>query len=97
MKISRIIPAVLCLGLAAMLCVAAASAGGGLDVVNNKCSTCHELKRLCKGLELKDKNGWTANVDRMIEKRGARLSPQERVLAIGYLALQTPKTAPFCK
>lgn len=94
---ARFLPAAVALGLIVFLTASAAMAKSGRDIVEHKCVTCHSLKRLCRGLDLKDKRGWAVLIDRMVKKRGARLSPQERLLAYGYLILQTSKTAPFCK
>jgi len=97
MKSTRFLPAVIAFILIVFLVASGAMAKSGLDIVKKKCTTCHSLKRLCMGLDLKDKKGWAVTVDRMIQKRGAKLSPQERALVYGYLILQTSKSAPFCK
>lgn len=97
MKSARVLLVCFVFSLAVFLAASGAMAKSGLDIVEKKCTTCHSLKRLCMGLDLKDKKGWAATVDRMVHARGARLSPQERALAYGYLILQTSKTAPFCK
>ncbi len=97
MKTARVLAACMVCLLAFFLVTTGALAKSGQDVVEKKCVTCHSLKRVCMGLDLKDKKDWAAVIDRMIQKRGARLTPQERALAYGYLILQTSKTAPFCK
>lgn len=97
MKSTRFLPAVIAFTLAFFLAASGAMAKSGLDIVEKKCSSCHSLKRLCRGLDLKDKQGWDATLDRMIQKRGAKLSPQERAQVYRYIILQTSKSAPFCK
>ncbi len=72
-------------------------AAGGRDVVTHKCSGCHDLRRLCRGLDLKDEKNWAATIARMVEKRGAKLSPQDQLAAYNYLIRQTSKSVPFCK
>ncbi len=97
MKTARILIAFL--ATAVIVCVSAAAprAAGGRDVVEGKCSTCHDLKRVCRGLDSKDEQNWKATIARMVEERGAKLSPQDQLAAYNYLIKQTSKTAPFCK
>lgn len=57
----------------------------GDELVSNRCTVCHSRERIDDAT--KDRNGWTATVDRMIEY-GAQLNPEERAAVIDYLSSQ---------
>lgn len=60
----------------------------GKSIVGNNCIACHDLGRVNNYKT--DRQGWELIVDRMI-LTGAKLSDEQRVLAIDYLALTLPR------
>lgn len=86
--------------LALTLCPPAAGAdaappGTGEYIVSTTCRRCHDAKHICRALTEKDKRQWAATLDRMINKRGAPLSPQDHTRAYNWLILQNPEDVPL--
>ena len=66
-------------------------AGGESDgkaLVEERCSTCHDLARITSAKKTRDE--WQANVERMVDK-GAQLSAEEQAVVIDYLTEAYPK------
>ncbi len=89
--VAMLMTGVLTLGIS----VAAATAGSGDDVAS-ACSSCHNLKRVCRMIGSKNKAGWEKTISRMI-KAGAAVSPAKVGPFAGYLANQKPGTGPVCQ
>jgi len=59
----------------------------GEQLLKERCSKCHDLKRVEKEYGEYDRGQWEKIVDRMI-KRGAQLNAGERAAVIEHLAVQ---------
>ena len=67
---------------------AAPAALEGKTLVEERCTTCHDLGRVERAKKTKEE--WKASVERMVGK-GAQLSQAEQELVIEYLAETYPK------
>jgi mono/diheme cytochrome c family protein len=83
---------VLSIGLLAACCaetpppespVEPSASADGETLLRERCAACHDLGRVTGAS--KDRAGWEQTVDRMVSK-GARLSGEERMVLIDYLA-----------
>ena len=73
--------------------LAAADAG---KLVMERCTVCHNSKRICLMLGMKDKAAWSGTIMAMVGK-GAKLSAEEQDLAADYLAGLASGAAPVCR
>ncbi len=89
---------VVIVGLYAALMLASFSLAGdeGQTLVMSKCSSCHNLGRICANLGGKDKSAWASTVARMASK-GAALDAAQQTKAVDYLSATKPDAAPFCQ
>lgn len=60
----------------------------GQALVNSRCITCHDIKRVSTAAY--DQDGWQFTVDRMVVS-GAQLSPEQVPMVVDYLAATYPK------
>jgi mono/diheme cytochrome c family protein len=81
--------------IAGMLAVAVcwgagwALAADGAALAGKVCSACHGMGKVESAYGAKDKDAWTATVDRMLAKKGApAVSAEERAAIIDWLAEQ---------
>jgi hypothetical protein len=58
----------------------------GHDVVENHCALCHSLDYLRTNASFLDRNGWQAEVDKMIKVFGAEITPSDAAVIVEYLA-----------
>jgi cytochrome c5 len=63
--------------------VAAAPAGGGAELLNARCTVCHNLDRVKSAKKTREQ--WTQTVSRMVGN-GAKLNADEQAAVIEYLA-----------
>lgn len=63
--------------------------------VTSACSKCHDTKRVCANLGVKDAAAWNVTVTRMMGK-GAQVSEAEKADVVGWLAAQQPGAKPVC-
>lgn len=68
----------------------------GSDLVFAKCSACHSLKRVCRGLGKKDLAAWEKTNQRMAEM-GMTVTADELDGISNYLANAKPGESPVCK
>ncbi len=65
-------------------------------VVKERCTVCHDTKRICRMLGARDRQGWFETATRMV-KNGARVNPAEVEAVASHLA-KLPKGDPsLCK
>jgi cytochrome c2 len=57
----------------------------GEKLTQERCAQCHNLVRVERAKDMKDRVGWERTVDRMIGKRPGLLSADERAAVINYL------------
>ncbi|WP_027722396.1 hypothetical protein [Maridesulfovibrio zosterae] len=76
--------------------VAAINAEDGSGLILSKCSACHSLKRVCRGLGKKDLAAWTKTNKRMAAM-GMSITDGELELVNNYLANAKPGEGPVCK
>jgi sulfite dehydrogenase (cytochrome) subunit B len=58
----------------------------GHDVVEKKCSACHSLDYLRTNANFLDRQGWQAEVNKMIQVFGADISRSDAAVIVDYLA-----------
>jgi mono/diheme cytochrome c family protein len=68
----------------------------GSALVLAKCSGCHSLKRVCRGLGKKDLGAWEKTNQRMAEM-GMTVTADELDAISNYLANAKPGAGPVCK
>ncbi len=51
------------------------SSAACLQTIQNKCTSCHYITRICQALDKKGKGGWKSTVKSMV-KKGAKLSKE---------------------
>ena len=61
----------------------AAPAGGGAELLNARCTVCHNLDRVKSAKKTREQ--WTQTVSRMVGK-GAKLNADEQAAVVEYLA-----------
>ncbi len=72
-------------------------AAGNCDyILNTKCTACHNLGRICRKLEKKNKAKWITTVKRMV-RHGASLSKNEVQELATCLAEQNASVKDACK
>lgn len=64
--------------------------------VQKACSTCHNLKRVCRNIGVKSREEWTKTVTTMVGKKPV-LSGEDVPEAIRYLSSQPAGSPPFCQ
>jgi cytochrome c5 len=57
----------------------------GRDAVEKYCGTCHSLDYLTTNSPILDRQGWTSEVDKMINVFGAPINRGETAIIIDYL------------
>ena len=65
-------------------------------LLENKCTECHNLNRVCEKLGKKNKKRWVRTIKRMV-KRGAKLTKSEKKEILNCLVDQSPGTLQACK
>lgn len=69
-----------------MLAVTWAWAQDGQALVQDKCSACHDLRRVERAIGNRNVEAWTKTVDRMLDKNGApQSSSEERRAMVEWL------------
>ena len=68
----------------------------GSSLVLAKCSSCHSLKRVCRGLGKKDLAAWEKTNQRLAEM-GMTVTADELDGISNYLANAKPGSSPVCK
>jgi hypothetical protein len=66
------------------------------ELLNSKCTECHNLNRVCQKVGKKDEKRWARTISRM-EKHGTKLSAAENKGILACLAEPTPSTLQLCK
>jgi len=67
-------------------------------MVMRYCTQCHDTERICRRLGALDTGGWKSIVERMIIKKGRRMSyPGQKEGVINYLASQRKGSKPICR
>jgi len=66
------------------------------ELMINQCVSCHHSSRICQQLGKKSRSGWEKSIDNMI-RLGARLSKEEKTMAIDCLFSAQPGAAFVCK
>jgi mono/diheme cytochrome c family protein len=67
--------------------VATLPPGPALDLINERCSTCHTVGMISS--KHKTADAWAATVQQMAD-RGAEISPEEMAVIVEYLAKNLP-------
>ena len=60
------------------------------------CTKCHNAKRICTNLGVKDKAAWDSTVAKMI-KNGAKLAESDKPAVVEWLAAQKAGAKPVCE
>ncbi|WP_421902570.1 c-type cytochrome [Maridesulfovibrio sp.] len=71
-------------------------AADGSSLVFAKCTSCHSLKRVCRGLGKKDLAAWEKTNQRMAEM-GMTITADELDAISNYLASAKPGESPVCQ
>ncbi|MBI4804175.1 MAG: hypothetical protein HY795_02970 [Desulfovibrio sp.] len=66
------------------------------QTVMSTCTKCHNAKRICSTLGVKDKAAWDVSVTRMI-KNGAQLPEKDKPAVVEWLAAQKAGAKPVCE
>jgi len=74
----------------------AALAQAASQIVMDTCTKCHNAKRICANLGVKDKSAWDATVSRMI-KNGAKLPEKDKPTVVDWLSSQKAGAQPVCE
>jgi len=74
----------------------AALAQDASQTVMTACTKCHNAKRVCANLGVKDKAAWDATVTRMV-KNGAQVGEKDKPALVGWLAAQKAGAKPVCE
>ncbi len=96
----RLLAAACALPLLALLlsCAGVNTTGMRLDtggqIVNNVCTACHGLERVCTSLGDSD-DKWSSRIRRM-NMYGANLTPAQTETVVRFLASQAPGSRPVC-
>jgi hypothetical protein len=61
------------------------ASGAGRNTVEKYCSTCHSLDYILINSYILDGQGWTREVDKMINAFGSPIATAERTIIIDYL------------
>ncbi len=72
------------------------AAGNCAYILNTKCTACHNLGRICRKLEKKNKPKWLTTVKRMV-RHGAPLSKDEVKELVTCLTEQNASVKDVCK
>lgn len=67
-----------------------------LELLEQKCTSCHYNTRICKKLEKKNKRAWKSTVKRML-RYGLKLDKQEQEKSVDCLLSMKKDPGPFCK
>ncbi len=90
------------LGIVILICsagIAGAQTGvkpGCLALLQTSCQECHYLDRVCKQVGERSKRNWQATLKRMIEKRGAEVTDDERSMLLDCLVAPAPDIKKEC-
>ncbi|MFZ5426751.1 MAG: hypothetical protein ACOZEN_07235 [Thermodesulfobacteriota bacterium] len=74
----------------------AALAQDASQTVMTACTKCHNAKRVCANLGVKDKAAWDATVTRMV-KNGAQVAGNDKPAVVDWLASQKAGAKPVCE
>jgi hypothetical protein len=66
------------------------------QTVMSTCTKCHNAKRICAGLGVKDKAAWETTATKMI-KKGAKLAESDKPAVVEWLAAQKAGAKPVCE
>jgi heterodisulfide reductase subunit B len=66
------------------------------QTVMSTCTKCHNPKRICSNLGVKDKAAWDVTVAKMV-KNGAKLAESEKPAVVEWLAAQKAGAKPVCE
>jgi hypothetical protein len=64
-------------------------------LVMQRCTACHNTKRICAGLGRKNLRAWTTTVQRMV-RHGAGLNPAQSDAVAAWLDSRRPGSPPLC-
>ena len=76
--------------------VSASGVEDGSSLVTAKCSSCHNMKRICNGLGKKDLGAWEKTNARMV-KKGMAITDGDLDMINRYLASAKADGTPFCQ
>lgn len=66
------------------------------QTVMTTCTKCHNPKRICAALGVKDKAAWDVTVAKMV-KHGAKLAENDKPAVVEWLAAQKAGAKPVCE
>ena len=92
-------PFLIATAMALMVSLACPPAQAGeecLELLEQKCTSCHYNTRICKKLEKKNMRAWKKSVKRML-RYGLKLDKQEQEKIIDCLLAMKEEPGPFCK
>lgn len=67
-----------------------------VELLQDRCQTCHYLNRVCQKLGKKSKRRWKATLTRMVKRRGAKLSSEEQKFLLDCLTISAPDLKKEC-
>lgn len=98
MKNRGLVTSIVLLTLATFLvvCVGAIGAADPGALATSKCAACHDLKRVCKNLGVKDDAAWQESVSRMVAK-GDKVNAADGKVIAEYLTGLKAGAKPICE
>lgn len=69
---------------------------GCVELLQLRCQDCHYLERVCKQVGERSKRRWKATLKRMIVKRGAEVTDDEKDRLVDCLAAPAPDIKKEC-
>lgn len=67
-----------------------------MDSIEQKCTSCHYLTRVCQAMGTKSRSKWGRTVKTMV-KRGAKLTDNEQAVMVQCLAEPGPELNQYCQ
>lgn len=67
-----------------------------VELLQNRCQSCHYLNRVCQKVGEKSKRRWKATLKRMVKRRGATLNKEEQKFLLECLAAPAPDVKKEC-
>lgn len=67
-----------------------------VELLQLRCQECHYLNRVCKQVGERSKRGWKATLKRMVNRRGAEVSEDEKKILLDCLATPAPDIKKEC-
>jgi predicted secreted protein len=70
---------------------------GCVELLQERCQSCHYLGRVCRQVGEKSKRGWKATLKRMVKRHEAKISKEEQEFLLDCLAPPAPDVKKECE